>query len=216
MTDHCTYCGESLPDNEYEDHLRREHADELTTIDKRRLNVSSENSSRRNIRRRNVALYTGVAVVLVLFVLGYSTVFLGSESAASSAVHQPDISSEIHEHGTIAISIDDDAVAFDDPQYIERDGCFHFHDSDGAEVWHTHCEDVTIEYALETLEMDVTTDQFVVDGETFTEGDGDSVVVAVNGEAVDPQTYVLEGVESVEDASAGGGDNVEIVVESGA
>ncbi len=215
MTANCTYCGESLPDEEYDDHLRRAHADELTSIDSRRLNVSSADSGGGKTSRRRLLLYTGMTAVLVLFVLGYMTVFFGSGSAASSAAVQPDTSSEIHEHGTISVVYDDTAVAFDDPEHIERDDCFHFHGSDDAEVWHTHCEDVTIEYALETLGMDVTADRFAADGEAFAEDDGDSVSVTVNGEEVDPQTYVLEGVGPVDDAKGGAGDHVEIVAESG-
>ena len=209
MTTHCTYCGDSVPDDDYETHLRRTHADELTGIDERRVGAPSDEP-----KRRNLALYAGAGVILVVFVLGYSLVFLGSGADASSAAVQPDATAQIHEHGLITVQYDDTAVEFTEPRYIEADDCFHFHGND-AQVWHAHCEDVTIEYALETLGMDVTADTFTVDGQTFAEADGDEVSVTVDGEEVDPQEYVLEGVESVDDAGDGAGDTVEIVVRSG-
>lgn len=210
MTTHCTYCDESVPDEEYEAHLRRSHAEELTAIDRRRVRLSSDDSN-----GQNLALYTGIGIVLVLFSLGYLLVFLGPGGATSSAAIQPDTANQIHEHGTIVVQYDDTVVAFDDPQYAELDGCFHFHDYDNGEMWHAHCENVTVEYALETLGMDVTSESFSVDGETFSEENGDTISVTANGEEIDPQEYVLQGVESVDDASNGAGDHIEIVVESG-
>ena len=209
MTTHCTYCGESLPDDAYDGHLEREHAEELTAIDRRRVGLVSEDS-----RTRPLALYAGVGLVLLLFTLGYVAIFLGPGTATSSAAVQPDPSTQLHEHGTISVQYDDTTVEFGDAQYLEREECFHFHGADDAEVWHTHCENVTIEYALESLGMEVTADSFAVGEETFSEAAGDTVSVTVDGEAVDPQEYVLEGVESVDDARAGAGDHVEIVVES--
>ena len=209
MTTHCTYCGESLPDDEYEAHLRRAHYDDLTAIDRRRVGRPP-----RRPKSRSLALYAGVGVILVLFVVGYVAVFLAPGWTSSSAAVQPDASTPIHEHGTIAVKYDDTAVAFDDEQYLERDGCFHFHNDGIDDLWHVHCEDVTIEYALETLGMDVTADSFEIGGESYSEDDGDTVTVTVDDEPVDPQEYVLEGVESVDEAADGAGDHVEVVVES--
>ncbi|MXV61923.1 hypothetical protein GS429_07610 [Natronorubrum sp. JWXQ-INN-674] len=210
MPTQCSYCGDPVSDDEYERHLDRAHADELTAIDRRRVNLSSGGS-----KRRNLALYAGASLVLALFLVGYAAVFLAPGTAASSAAVQPDADREIHEHGTIDVQYDETVVAFDDPQYAELDECFHFHEYDNGDVWHTHCENVTIEYALETLGMTITAEEFAVNGQTFSERDGDTISVTVNGGPVDPQAYVLEGVESVDDAQAGVGDHVEIVVKSG-
>lgn len=209
MARHCTYCGDPVPDD-YETHLRRAHADELTAIDERRVGARSDGS-----KRRNLALYASVGAILIVFALGYSLVFLGTGADSSSALVQPDTTAQIHEHGQITVQYDDTAVEFTEPRYLEADGCFHFHASDDAQVWHVHCEDVTIEYALETLGVAVTADTFTIDGQTFAEADGDDVSVTVDGDEVDPREYVLEGVESVEAATDGAGDTVEIVVESG-
>lgn len=210
MPTHCTYCGDSIPDDEYETHLRRTHADELTPIDERRVGHPPEGRT-----YRNLALYAGIGVVLVVFAIGYGLVFLDSGADTSSAAVQPDATAQTHEHGLITVQYDDTTVEFSEPQYLEADDCFHFHAHDGAQVWHTHCEGVTIEYALETLGMDVTAESATIDGETYAEADGDDVSVTVDGEEVDPQEYVLEGVESVDDAGNGMGDTVEIVVQSG-
>ncbi|MFP8951884.1 hypothetical protein ACLI4Z_02760 [Natrialbaceae archaeon A-arb3/5] len=209
MSTHCPYCDESVPDSTYEAHLRREHGEELTPIDRRRVGGHDDGAS-----RRNAVLYAGIGIVLAAFAVGYLVLVFGPGMTSSSAAVQPDESAPVHEHGTIDVQYDDTVVEFDDSQYLERDDCFHFHGYDDAAVWHTHCEGVTIEYALETLGMDVTVDRFAIGNETFAEENGDDISVTADGEDVDPQEYVLEGVESVDDAAAGAGDHVEIVVES--
>ena len=205
----CAYCGDSVAEEEYDGHLRTNHGDELGAIDRRRV---GDRPSKRS--RRSLVAYVGVGALGVVFVAAYLFLFLGSAGSTSGAATQPDSSSPIHEHGTIAVSYDGTEVDFDDPQYVLRDECFHFHTADSSELWHTHCEDVTIEYALETLGMELTGDSFSVDAESFSVADGDTISVTVDGEPVDPQEYVLDGVGSVEDAADGAGDHVEVVVES--
>lgn len=210
MTAHCPYCGDSIPDDEYETHLRRAHADDLTAIDQRRVGSIDDHS-----RHRRLGFYAGVAIVIVVFTLGYGVLFLGADGASSTAAVQPDAERPVHEHGLLTVQYDDRVVDVDDPQYLEADDCFHFHAHDNAQVWHVHCADVTLEYALETLGMDVTATTLAVDGQVYDEDAGDDVNVTVDGEAVDPQTHVLEGVESVAAAADGAGDSVEIVAQSG-
>ncbi|SIS18113.1 hypothetical protein [Natronorubrum thiooxidans] len=206
----CPYCGEPVSDDAYDAHLERAHAEELTPLDRRRVGATADESS-----HRERAVYVGAGLLLAVFVVGYAAIFFSGGSIDTSAVVEPDPSAPIHEHGTITVQYDDTVVAFDDPEHIERDDCFHFHGHDDAAIWHAHCSDVTLEYALETLGMDLTAEQFTVDGQTFDEADGDTVSVTVDGEDVDPQTYVLEGVESVDDAANGDGDHVEVVATSG-
>ncbi len=210
MRTHCAYCGETVPEEDYDDHLRRAHAEELTAIDSRRLGPPRERTN-----ARSLALYAGVGIVVAVFALGYGLVFLGADDGGSTAAVEPDTTTLIHEHGQLSVQYDDTTVDFNQPQYIEADSCFHFHAYDDAAVWHTHCEDVTIEYALETLGMTVTAETFAVDGQEFDADAGDEISVTVDGEPVDPQEHVLEGVDSVDDAREGAGDTVEIVVHSG-
>ena len=210
MRTQCAYCGDLVAEGEYDAHLRTNHYDELGAIDRRRVGDGPSTPS-----RQRLVTYAGFGALGVVFLVAYLYLFLGSAGSNSGAAVQPDSASPIHEHGTIAVSYDGTVVDFDDPQYVLRDECFHFHTADSSELWHTHCEDVTIEYALETLGMELTGDSFSVDGETFSEADGDTITVTVDGEPVDAQEYVLDGVGSVEDAAAGAGDHVEVVVETG-
>ena len=230
MTTDCAYCGVSVSEAAYERHLRRVHADELTPIDARRVGRSADGG-----RGRRGLLYAGAGGVLAVFVLGYGLLFLGADAPSNAAAILPDPTNATHEHGLVSVEYDGETVDFADPRYLENDECFHFHgdgtggegDGDGADshdhgdgagapaLWHAHCGNVTLEYALGTLGVEVSEDRVVVDGRTYDAADGDTVSVTVDGEPVDPETYVLGGVESVEDARHGAGDDVEIVVSSG-
>lgn len=198
MTKRCPYCGESVADDEYVSHLERAHDDDLEGLDRRLVDERGRTAS------RNFRPYVlGVAVV-VLFVVAYLAVFLMPAPVETAAVQQPDADSPTHVHGDIHLEYDGAVVDFDDPQYLERDGCFHFHGYDNAEVWHVHCEGVTLEYAMATLGMELAEDSLVVDGEDYDESDdGTAASVTVNGDPVDPERYVLEG-----------GDDVRIVAET--
>jgi hypothetical protein len=240
MTTDCAYCGASVSEDGYERHLRRAHADELTPIDARRVGRSADGG-----RGRRGLLYAGAGGVLAVFVLGYALLFLGADAPSNAAAVPPDPTNATHEHGLVSVEYDGETLDFADPRYLENDECFHFHEdeaeggdgagayaddghdhasdghdhaSDGAAepaLWHAHCGNVTLEYALGTLGVEVSEDRVVVDGRTYDAADGDTVSVTVDGEPVDPETYVLDGVESVDDARNGAGDDVEIVVGSG-
>ncbi|MDG5821127.1 hypothetical protein [Natronococcus sp. A-GB7] len=198
MTKRCPYCGESVADDEYVSHLERAHDGDLEGLDRRLVDEHGRTAS------RNVKPYVlGVAVV-VLFVVAYLAIFLMPAPVETAAVQQPDADSPTHLHGDILLEYDGSVVDFDDPQYIERDSCFHFHGYDNAEVWHVHCEGVTLEYAMATLGMELAEDSLAVDGEVYDEDDaGTTVSVTVNGDPVDPERYVLED-----------GDDVRIVAET--
>lgn len=223
MPTDCPYCGDAVPDEAYERHLRRAHADELRPIDERRVGRAADGAT-----GRSLVLYAGVGGVLLLFVLGYAFAFgLADAGTGPGAAVQPDRTAPVHEHGLLSVQYDGRTVDFADPRYQEADECFHFHDDDnedgvpvhdppqGTAVWHAHCEGVTVEYALETLGMDVTGDSVTVEGETFSGAEGDEVTVTVDGEPVDPQEHVLRGVEPVDAATEGGGDDVRVVLRSG-
>ncbi|WP_290818241.1 hypothetical protein [Halovivax sp.] len=210
MTRSCNYCDESVRESEYADHLRRAHGEELSPIDRRRVGEPADDPA-----ERNYVLYAGAGVLLALFLVGYVVLFVGFGADGPSAVVQPDADNPVHEHGTIVVEHDGETVDFDDPRYTFRDECFHFHAADNAEVWHTHCEDVTVEYALSSLGMVVTEESLVVDGVEYHDDDPNTTVsVTVNGEPVDPQEYVLNGVGPVEDAMNGDGDEVRVVAET--
>jgi len=223
MPTDCPYCGDTVPDEAYERHLRRAHVDELRPIDERRVGRTGDGAT-----GRSLVLYAGLGGVLLLFVLGYVFVFVLADTGPSTAAAvQPDSTAPIHEHGLLSVQYDGRTVDLADPRYQEADECFHFHGDDheggahahdpprGTAVWHAHCEGVTVEYALETLGMDVTGDSVTVDGRTFSEAEGDEVTVTVDGEPVDPREHVLRGVEPVDAATEGGGDDIRVVLRSG-
>ncbi|SIS18099.1 DsbA family protein [Natronorubrum thiooxidans] len=80
----CTYCGETVPDEAYEGHLERVHSDELTAIDRRRAKQVAGPP-----KKRNVALYAGVSVILVLFALGYLWILFGAGGPANTSATLP-------------------------------------------------------------------------------------------------------------------------------
>ncbi|TYL38876.1 hypothetical protein CV102_10230 [Natronococcus pandeyae] len=199
MTKTCPYCSTSVAEDEYVTHLERAHSDELHGLDRRLVDERKRASAPRNFK----PYVLGIAV-LVLFAVAYLAIFVTPAPVANAAVQQPATDAQTHIHGDIVVQYDDTVVDFDDVQYIEQDGCFHFHAHDNAEMWHVHCENVTLEYAMMTLGMDVSEDTLVVDGERFTtDDDGTTVSVTVDGEPVDPEQYVLQD-----------GDDVRIVVET--
>ncbi|MHC3438662.1 hypothetical protein ACYJ1Y_11335 [Natrialbaceae archaeon A-gly3] len=221
MTQECSYCNEPVPDEEYLDHLRATHDDELSAIDRRR--VDEELGTKRS-RDANLTRYALGVGALTLFVLAYVAIFTGALSSDgffgtddSSAAILPDADDRVHYHGTIEVIVDGEPIDFSQPEYIAQHGCFHFHNDDAVDdgVWHVHCENVSLEFALETLGIDATADSVEINGEMYADDDPDtSVSITVDGEPVDPETYVLEGVGPVDQAQQGAGDNVRIVVES--
>lgn len=219
MTEQCDYCGDSVSEGEYLSHLRTEHYDELRSIDRRRVDDELGSSNRQTSRVR----YAVAVGILALFGLAYAAIFLGGmaddgglSSADSSATIQPDPDTVVHFHGTIEVTVEGESIDFSEPEYTMQDDCFHFHDDDAAAdgVWHVHCGDVSLEYALETLGIDATADTVEIDGETYSDDSDTSVSITVDGDSVDPEEYVLEGVGPVDQAQQGAGDNVRIVVES--
>lgn len=108
-----------------------------------------------------------------------------------------------HPHGTLELTVDDTTVDFSEEKYTHADDYFHFHSGEEPGRWHGHSINVTIEYALSTLPgIEVTEDSITYDNTTYEAGDDAEIDVTVNGESVDPTTYILKD-----------GDAVEIVVE---
>ena len=208
MSRECKYCGEDVPETEYADHLRRAHSENLTKLDQRRLGITDEDAG------RNRTFVVGASIIGIAVVVGYVLLFVGIDDTGPEAELMPDAQAGLHEHGTLSIEQDGEAVDFSDPDHTEQDACFHFHEGDG-EIWHTHCEDVTLEYALSTLGMPVTDTSIEIDDTEYSDDDPDtSVSVTVDGQPVDPSRYVLDGAGPTDAAREGEGDNVRIVVET--
>ena len=90
---------------------------------------------------------------------------------------------------------------------------FDFEGGDG-QVWHGHAQRVTLEWAMSSLGIEVTTNAVTFEGTTYRDSDPQyAVSVTVNGEPVDPGAYVLQGAPEAQNAGREG-DRIRIVVEA--
>lgn len=221
----CNYCGQSFDDEQsYLRHLDAEHGGELGTIDRRR--VEEEFGGDGDSGLPTGPLVLGFVLLVAVLIVVYVLFFLGGGGASPATGSEADVDggasldtvaqspgpvNTAHEHGTIEVVIDGRRVDFSRQQYQLQADEFHFENRDGR-VWHKHATDVTLEWAMATLDIGVSEDTVVFDGQVYRDSDPDtSVTVEVNGDPVDPQTYVLQGAS---DANPEQGDSVRIVVET--
>lgn len=202
----CSYCGESFgSEDAYLDHLESAHQGELGPIDRRRVG-GEEGEDGLGVRSILLAAVVVIPVVVVAYVLFFTG------NAPASGLEDPetmptDVGS-VHEHGTINVTIDGTELDFSRQEFRNPREYPAFHFEDATEVWHVHARQVTLEYAMWTLGIGVTEDSVRYGGETYT-AENATVIVEVNGEAVDPTEYVLSGASA---ANAENGDHIRIVV----
>lgn len=205
----CDYCSESFDsEDDYLKHLKTEHEGELGRIDQRRVASVSEDSG---IPKGPIML--GIIVLAVVAIVGYVLFLAGSDSASG----EPTALGSVHEHGTMEITIDGEQLDLTAQEFVERDDAFHFHAGQSRPIWHTHAQEVTLQYALDTLGIEVDDEGAVLsyDGETYRDDDpGTTIEITANGEPATPGDHVLSG-GTVEEAAEGLGDDVVIVVETG-
>jgi hypothetical protein len=219
----CSYCGESFEGEQpYLRHLDEHHRDELGSIDRRRVEEDLDDGGSGlptgPLVLGFVLLVAAGLVAYVVFFLGGSSPATGSDGAGvdgpaslDSVAQSPGSVGSAHEHGTLQVVIDGREVDFSQQRYQLRADAFHFENGNG-QVWHKHATGVTLEWAMATLDIGVSEDTVVFDGRVYRESDpGTNVTVTVNGEPVDPQTYVLEGAP---DTNPERGDSVRIVAET--
>jgi hypothetical protein len=210
----CDYCAESFEEEQaYLAHLEAAHEGELSNIDARRVEGRETDQPTVNVG----VIVLGVMIVAAVGVVGYiATVGLGGSSGDG-----PGPTGSAHEHGTMTIMIDGEPLNLAQDQYIFADKIFHL---DGPEdqieedlfVWHTHAEDVDLEYALETFGMEVASDgsEVTFQGRTYSTDDPDTELqLLVNGESVTPGEYELSGT-TTDQARQGEGDYVRVVLNS--
>jgi hypothetical protein len=121
------------------------------------------------------------------------------------------VSQSQHGHGLINVTIAGERVDFSRSEYQRprEFSAFHFERGNGR-MWHKHADGVTLEYAMATLGIGVSENTVAIDGTTYRDSDpGTNVSVTVDGQAVDPATYELEGASSSNPAQ---GDFIKIVV----
>jgi hypothetical protein len=183
MTD-CDYCGAHFDDEQrHLSHLGDEHSDELGPIDRRRVGTDDESG-----------LPTGPIVLgavligafgLVAFVLFFMSGDTPSDIGSAGTAHY---------HGTLEMSVLGDEIDFSRERYQLQADRFHF-EGDGR--WHAHATGVTLGFGMETLGINVTADSVEYNGERYATGDGYDITVAVNGEPVSPEEYVLQDGDRV-------------------
>lgn len=202
--DECDYCGETFEDEDaYLRHLGAEHEAELGRIEQRRVAAVSDDGGVSippgPAILGGVFLLAIVIVVYVIFFLGGANADLGTYGSA-------------HEHGTLEMTVLGEGVDFSQPQYQTVADRFHFEAGNGR-VWHKHATGVTLAWGMETLDIDLTQNSVTYQGTTYRDNDSAyDVQILVNGSPVDPESHVLQGVQSNQPQS--NGDQVRIVVRS--
>jgi len=101
-----------------------------------------------------------------------------------------------HQHGSIEVVVDGEPLNLSRERFQEQNRYFHLEGGDG-DTWHAHTYNATYGWALGTLGVDVTADSVTYDNTTYTDGDGATVKVLVNGHAVDPESYRLKDGDAI-------------------
>lgn len=210
----CDYCSDSFGDEDsYLRHLAAEHEGELSRIDQRRVEGSGSSGSDSGMSSNAKVGFAGLSVVMLAAVVltGYLVVTGGGSGDG------PTDQGAVHEHGTMAITIDGERLDLTSSEFAGSDSAFHFHGNEqqkyGDYVWHKHARGVTLQYALETLGIDVNDDgtELTYDGTTYSEDDsGTSVDIEVDGESVEPGSHDVAGVAG--ESAAANGEGQDIVV----
>jgi len=216
----CDYCDDSFADESaYLDHLEADHRGELGAIDRRRIDADEDDDEGRDLALYAVGI---IGVALIAGLLTYIVVSgalgggggdgeLGQQGAAPNPpgfdlgpagedeVYQPYDVGTVHYHGEISVAVDGQELDFRQSKFQHPRDSPAFHFEAGEARWHGHANGVTLEYGLETTAFGVTENTFYYDG-TLYDGseDGTTVRYEVNGEEVDPETYVLEENDYIE------------------
>ncbi|WP_248517817.1 hypothetical protein [Salinarchaeum laminariae] len=205
----CEYCEQSFPDEgSLLEHMGEAHEGELGRIDQRRVEDHYGGDD------TELSTTIGYAIVGIVFV----AVIGGAVYAAVGAFSEPP-AEQIHEHGSIEMTIGNESVNFDQSEYYtpqedKQVQDFHFHSTGLPDTWHMHPSDnerLTLAEAMEIADIGVTSDSVTYEGETYSAADPNTTIsVLVDGEPVDPESYELQGAGNPDN-----GDQVEIVVETG-
>lgn len=214
----CDYCSDSFgEEDEYLTHLKTEHEGELSRIDQKRVDgvqVADDDGFEINV---------GIAVIIGVFLLTGIAVALTLWPAGGDAADGPQYGEDVHEHGTMDVVIAGEQLDLSgDRQFVRpNEPGFHFHGDEqnlyGEHVWHLHAGDVSLQYALDTLGIEVNDDgtELTYNGTTYDASDpGTDIAITVDGDPVAPAEHLLSGVGPEREAAAGAGDDVRVVVET--
>lgn len=194
----CRYCGDEFEDEDaYLSHLQDVHDDELGRVDRRRIEAAAGDDAPSQLRR---GAQIAIPVLLVLAVAGILYAVFGTSGGSpgdTAGAQGPTDLWSVHYHGTIEMQVLGDTVDFSQPEYQLQADAFHFENDEGVR-WHVHAKDVTLAWALDSLDIGVTEDTVTFQGTTYEDSDpAYNVSVTVNGQPVDPETYVLQEGDEV-------------------
>ncbi len=217
----CRHCNASFEEEqELLQHVADEHPDELGEIERRRLQRTDDGSW-----TPHPGVAAGVAVSLVIAgVFVYFLLF-----ADVTEVVEPTERGAVHDYGTITLEVDGETIDLSQDEYLEADVYWYLDPGsvDQARegyVWERHARDVTLEYALFTIGVDVgddtsnatyvdvTSEDREAEERSYDRRDGDAVEVTVDDREVDPRSYRLQGVGNPEDVEDG--DRIHVVLEA--
>lgn len=203
----CDYCGTTFDSEDAElAHLREEHRDELGPIDRRRVEGTESGF---DIPTGPLAL--GLVLIVAAAVVGYIVLFPGGGSGDQP--YQSGTLGTVHYHGTINVTIDGQELDFSRPEFQRPQSSPAFHFESGTEEWHVHARGVTVQYALSTIDIDVTADSVTYDGTTYRDDSPDwEVIIQVDGQPIDPATYTIDSGVSAAAAARGEGPHIHVVV----
>lgn len=106
---------------------------------------------------------------------------------------------ELHVHGDISMTVAGESVDFTRDKYQNPSHAAYFHFEGGEPHWHSHSWSVSLAYAMNTLPgINITADSVTYNNTTYDRSDpGTSITISVNGEPVDPSTYLLKDGDDV-------------------
>lgn len=196
----CEYCNRTIDSEEaYHEHLRIRHADELDEDEASRIADESD-------RKRWISAGVPILAVVLVTAIGFGLLAVGADFAglssdsgsttaasSESAKYTPTDIGSRHVHGQITVVVEGTEIDFGKRQYQLQDEAFHM-EQEGDERWHIHAQNVTLEYAINTFPgLEIGSGSVTYDGTTYRDSaPGTTVEITVNGEPVDPITYVIQ------------------------
>lgn len=192
----CNHCDEEFDSKKkLAKHYRKQHEDNLSRIEEKLVEQQLGDSF--DPRDYAGAFAIGFIIVVVLAAFVYMFMYSGTGSSNVDSELQPTGVGTVHTHGQMNVVVDGQEVDFSQQQYQLQADAFHFESGNG-ERFHVHAQQVSLEFALETLGFeDVTQNSATFQGTTYSTSDGDTVRYIVNGNEVNPRTYTLQDGDSV-------------------
>lgn len=200
----CEHCGEAFESEEAcREHVQLRH-DEIP-------DAGTDGTSWPGGDRR---LYLGapVAAVALIVVIGAGFALLGGGGASGTthqaascpeAETQPRDVGSVHYHGTTSVIVNGNEHELAKLKYYLEDEAWHVENANSAGdnvTWHTHAKNVTLQYALNSLDGFCAPNASAVQvNGTWYYGDDPSVTVRylVNGQEVDPRAYTFEAGDEI-------------------